>query len=284
MDIWIIKNGEKVGPFPDYEIRSRISLGDLKRGDRVWHDGLGEWTRLENIEIFQNEFESGKVADEVVQPPKLPEEYVDRFNTTNPDSRQKKPKKHLARRFWARWMDLFIYSAIWWLSMYAVGRDIGAAIRNPWLQLSVYVPWFALEAWLIQRFGTTPGKWLMGIRVRNEDGSLLNFRQSVWRSLRVMITGIGFGWGLLTILCQGMSWFTTRRIGKPIWDFLGAHQVEAKPLNPFKVIALIGVMFIGAQLQMSVRGPYEQEIIVEKYPDMERFFESSERWYLPKRN
>ena len=29
MDIWIIQDGEKIGPIHDYEIRSRIGKGEL---------------------------------------------------------------------------------------------------------------------------------------------------------------------------------------------------------------------------------------------------------------
>jgi hypothetical protein len=145
----------------------------------------------------------------------------------------------------------------------------------------MFLPWFAIEAWLIHRFGKTPGKWLMGLKVSNEDGSPLALKESVWRSLRVMITGIGFGWGLLAILCQTMSWFTTRRLGKPIWDYLGNHKVEAEPLKPMRIAALVFVFVGAAQLQMAVRGPHEEKIMVEQFPHYKEFFERSDKWYFP---
>jgi len=275
MEIWLIINGKRSGPYPDYEIRSRIEHGEMTSEEMVWHEGLPEWTSIGELELFRNSLEQQEQAPAIVPPP-LPKDNMEA-------AAAKKPKTHIARRFWARWMDLNFYSALWWLGMYLGGRDIGSAIGNLWLFISMLLPWFAIEAWLIHRFGTTPGKWLMGLKVSNEDGSLLALKQSVWRALRVMITGIGFGWGLLAILCQTMSWFTTRRLGKPIWDQMGKHKIEAEPLKPFRTIVLI-IVFIGAaQLQMAVRGPHEEKIMVEQFPQLKEYIVRSEKWYFPVR-
>ena len=279
MEIWLIKGGKKSGPYHDYEIREKIGHKELDGDEVAWHEGLPSWTKLSKIDIFSQEFEA---SEDPIQPPQLPKEYLDKINA--PGQGPEKPKRYLARRFWARWMDLVLYSAVWWLVMYAVGRDIEAAIRNPWLQLSDYVPWFVLEAWLIHRFGSTPGKWLMGLSVRNEDGSILDLKPSIWRSLRVLITGIGFGWGLLMVLCQGMSWFTTKRLGKPIWDHIGGHKIVTVPLKPIKIITLILLFFVAAQLQMAVRGPFEEKIVTDAYPNLKEFFENGNQWYFPVKN
>jgi uncharacterized RDD family membrane protein YckC len=273
MEIWLILNGKRSGPYPDYEIRTRIEHGEMTPEEMVWHEGLPEWTPVGELELFRNSLEQQAPA---LVPPPLPKDFMEA-------AAGEKPKAHLARRFWARWTDLTLYSALWWLGMYLGGRDIGIAIGNLWLLLSMFLPWFAVEVWLIHRFGKTPGKWLMGLKVSNEDGSPLALKQAIWRSLRVMITGIGFGWGLLAILCQGMSWFTTRRLGKPIWDFIGKHKVEAEPLNPLRIAVLV-LVFIGtSQLQMAVRGPHEKKILIEKFPQYKEFFERGEQWYFPVR-
>lgn len=275
MEVWLIVSGKRSGPYPDYEVRGRIEHGELEPEEKVWHEGLAEWTPLGELELFRKSFKDRPVED---VPPPLPMDYMERASAGNAGT---KPRLHLTRRFWARWTDLTAYSALWWLGMYFSGRDIAGAIGNLWLLLSMYLPWFALEAWLLQRFGRTPGKWLMGLRVVNEDGSPLALRASLWRSLRVMVTGIGFGWGLLSVLCQTMSWFTARRIGKPIWDYLGAHKVEAEPLNPFRIVGLVILFAVGAQLQMAVRGPHEEKIMSEQFPQYKEFFEQNGKWYLP---
>ena len=157
MEIWLIINGKRSGPYPDYEIRSRIEHGEITSEEIVWHEGLAEWTPIGELELFRNSLE--KQAPTSVPPP-LPKGYTEATAGA-------KPKAHLGRRFWARWTDLTLYSALWWLGMYLGGRDIGSAIGNLWLLIPMFLPWFAVEAWLIHRFGTTPGKWLIGLKVSN---------------------------------------------------------------------------------------------------------------------
>lgn len=280
MEIWLIINGKRSGPYPDYEVRGRIEHGEMEPGEKIWHDGLEEWTPIGELELFRKSFEDRKPEEEQVEPPTLPQEYLEHIVK---DTAKLKPKLYLGRRFWARWMDLTAYSALWWLAMYFSGRDIGSAIGNPWLLLTMYLPWFAIEAWMIQHFGRTPGKWLMGLRVVNEDGSKLALKAATWRSLRVMVTGIGFGWSFLSILCQAMSWVTTRRIGKPIWDHIGGHQVTVEPLSSFRTAGLVVFFFIAAQLQMAVRGPHEEEIMAEAFPQYKEYFERDGKWYFPVR-
>lgn len=272
MEIWLIQNGKKVGPVQDYEVRSRIESGQLQQDNFAWHEGLPKWVRLGEIEIFKSDFEKDAEAVQVrneVESRKVP------VVISLPG------KPYILRRFWARWLDMSLYAAAWWLLMYAVGRDIGAMITDLWVVISIFIPWFAIESWLLHRFGTTPGKWLLGIRVLNEDDSKISLKASVWRSIRVMIAGVGFGWGILAMICQVMSWFTARRLGKPIWDYMGQHKVVVKPLGVFRVITVVILFFVSMQLQVAVRGPHEQKLIVEQYPEMKEFFERGKVWHLP---
>lgn len=273
MEIWLIVNGKRSGPYPDYDIRSRIEHGEITSEEMVWHEGLPEWTPVGELEIFRNSF--GIKQPEIIPPP-LPQAYMEATAGIP-------AKAHFARRFWARWTDLTAYSALWWLGMYFGGRDIGSAIGNLWLLVTMLLPWFAFEAWLIHRFGTTPGKWLMGLKVSNEDGSRLALKESIWRSLRVMITGVGFGLGLLAILCQAMSWFTTKRLGKPIWDFIGKHNVEAEPLRPLRIVALVFLFVTAFNLQMAVRAPHEEKILTEQFPQYKEWIERGRGWHFPER-
>ncbi|OYU99182.1 MAG: hypothetical protein CFE26_26150, partial [Verrucomicrobiales bacterium VVV1] len=57
MDFWLIRNGEKTGPLPDYEIRSKIESGDLGPDDPAWSDGMPNWVPLKTIALFSELFE-----------------------------------------------------------------------------------------------------------------------------------------------------------------------------------------------------------------------------------
>jgi hypothetical protein len=276
MEIWLIQNGVKTGPFQDYEIRNRIADGQIETDQFAWHEGLPGWVKLREMDLFRDDLERAQRDKKDTFEPR---DRVDQLKS--PDVGSLSGKRHLARRFWARWLDLMLYTAIWWLLMYVAGRDIGAIILNPWMQLSIYLPWFMIEAWLLHRFGATPGKWLLGIRVVNDDDTNLTLKSSIWRSVRVWIAGIGFGWGLLSVLCHAMSWFTARRIGKPVWDYMGKHKITVVPMSAFKIITLVLLFFTAMQLQTAVRFPHEKEIILKQYPDLREFFQRGEPWHFP---
>ena len=69
MEIWLIINGKRSGPYPDYEIRSRIEHGEMTSEEMVWHEGLPEWTSIGELELFRNSLEQQEQAPAIVPPP-----------------------------------------------------------------------------------------------------------------------------------------------------------------------------------------------------------------------
>jgi len=279
MVVWIIKDGEKVGPIHDFEIRRKITDGELPETTPAWHEGIGEWKPLIEIDLFKREFEN-------VSPPE--EISLSEIETTPQETGKSPPplptEPVFIRRFWARWLDLTLYSAVWWLGMWAVGQDIGAALINPWIMFFHYMPWFALEAVLIQRFATTPGKWLLGLRVVNLDGSHLDLSASSRRCMRVLFTGVGFGFNYLAVFCQILSLVVSKRIGNTLWDHSGGHQVIADPVRPERVAIVVLGYLVAIYLQFIVVLPYLVKDAGEKNPESKEFFEKLLPLSLPKRN
>jgi len=274
MDVWIIQDGEKAGPLRDYDVRGKIARGELGAGVPAWHDGMSDWRPLGEIPLFATEFE--RIAQQ--EPAAVPDESPP---APTPPPLPPSVQTHLVRRFWARWFDLYLYAGLWWLAMWAAGRDIAGTLNNPWLILFQYVPWFVLEALMIQRFGFTPGKWLLGIRVCNDDGSPLTLPQATRRSMRVLFLGIGFGWGILALLCQLMAFFTTRRIGKPLWDMAGGHRLETQALSPLRIAGYVIGLFAALQLQMIVVAPHVTEQMKKNFPALREHIEKNPPWHLP---
>ena len=282
MDVWLIIDGEKTGPVHDYEIRRRISAGELESATPAWHEGLPAWTTLSEIALFHDEFSPAPVADPPVEeaaPPGAPAPGV-------PPPIPGKPR--LIRRFWARWFDIHLYVAIWWFLLWLSGRDIESLLFNPFVALTRLIPWFVIEILLIHRFATTPGKWLLAIHVLNSDGTKLTLSQSTRRALRVFFVGIGFAIPYVVLFCMGLSAYTSRRLGAPVWDHLGKHRLAVSPLSPVKLIVLI-LAFAGALvLQFGVISPYLMKAVIESLNTPEskplrEHFESNPWWSLPRR-
>ena len=279
MDIWIIRDGEKVGPIPDYEVRRRIESGEFDAATPAWHEGLSQWRPMAEIPVFKAEFErsdKGRVEEEGEEPagPVLPEVVPPPL----PGQRA------LGRRFWARWLDIHAYLAFWWLGMWVAGRDIEGALSSALMLVVQLVPWFIIESVLLHRYGTTPGKWLLGLRVVNNDGSLLAVPAALLRSFRILVGGIGFGWGLLAIFCQAFTFFTVRKLGRPLWDHAGGHRVEVGPLVAWRIVAVVCGLFVAIQLQMAVISPYVIEDAVRSFPALKELLDQNPPWHLPERS
>ena len=268
MDVWIIENGEKTGPLHDFEIRRKIEASELVSTTLAWHEGLESWKPLAEIALFSREFDLLKERNEKRSEP-----------SETPRRATQSSDPHLVRRFWARWFDLYLFAGFWWLVMWITGRDIGATHANPWILLFLYVPWFVIETILLHRFGTTPGKWLLGIRIVNDDGRLLSLRAATRRSARVMFLGVGFGMGILSIICQVLALVITRRQGRPLWDHLGGHRLQAEPLlNPWRIMVFVIGLSLSLHVQTIIVAPYAVENMRKMYPELSEKLEKN----LPK--
>lgn len=278
MEIWIILDGEKTGPFHDFEIRRRISGGELLVTTPAWHEGLAAWRALGEIDLFAREFELV-----------LPKDEVSILESGDPDSLASDPSRKppplpsepvFLRRFWARGLDLSLYSGLWWLGMWAAGQDIAAAAINPWIIFFRFIPWFVLEAVLIQRFATTPGKWLLGLHVLNQDGSHLELAASTRRSMRVLFSGIGFGVSYLALFCLTLSLVVSKRLGTTLWDATGGHKVTAISPKAGKVVVVVLGYGLAIALHLAVPIPEFIKESSRSSPELKEYFENSPFWSL----
>lgn len=277
MDIWIIQNGEKIGPIHDFDVRKKIEIGELPATTPAWHEGLPAWKPLVEISLFEREFD--RPHDPPDAPGTLPDPGSDR-----PAPPAVADPSFLVRRFWARWCDLYLYAGVWWMVIWATGRDIEATLTNAWVILFLYVPWFVLETYLLHRIGTTPGKWLLGLAVANPDGSRLSLMEATRRSARVLSIGLGFGWGVLTLVCQIMAYVTAKRLGRALWDHVGGHRVTATPLQPWRLACYVMLLITALQLQMIVVAPYVLKAAGETFPALKEHLEQNPPWHLPQRH
>ncbi|MEI6676460.1 MAG: RDD family protein [Verrucomicrobiota bacterium] len=281
MDIWIIRNGEKVGPIHDYELRHKIESREVDRDTQAWHDGLDAWRPLGEIPLFKDEF-NWVHLDDVEAVPTVEESEQAPPGSQPPPSLP--PKSVYGRRFWARWLDVHVYIAVWWLCMWGSGRNIESVLGNLWIMAVQLVPWFIVESILIHRFGTTPGKWLLGLRVTNTNGTPLSLAAATLRSFRILIGGIGFGWNLLALFCQVFSLVTAKRLGNPLWDHAGGHRVHAAPLVAWRIVSVVVIYFIAIQLQMAVIAPFILKNAAETFPFLKEELEKNPPWHLPERS
>lgn len=99
------------------------------------------------------------------------------------------------RRFFARNIDLTIYSVLWsMLLTLALNVNIssrGTAGKNVDLLMAV-VFMLILEPAMLSLFGTTPGKFLLGLRITSCEGRRLTYSEAASRTVSALWYGMGF--------------------------------------------------------------------------------------------
>ena len=237
MQFWLIEDGEKSGPFEDYEIREMIRKGEISASRKIWHEGAEGWIPACEVRVLESEFEKLQV-----EPPPVPEELKVR------------PPFLYWRRFGARWFDYMLYHLI----LFAIFRAGGLSIlADPEAEPSMgrvflmMLPLVIMEGALIGALGHTPGKWLMSLRVTRPDGGLLSTGASVIRSLRVWVLGMGMGHPILLPIGHLVALWMGRKKGAPLWDFPLGHLVDGEKPSPKKILAfflLSGAIFVAISI------------------------------------
>lgn len=119
--------------------------------------------------------------------------YLDEMQTERVLERDTLPKEHFPwQRFFARLLDAQIYRSLWVLILPALGFNMLKSSRGGVLLLELLTlgTMFLLEPLLLSRFGTTPGKWLFGLRVTSPDGRRLTYAEGRERTAYLFWYGI----------------------------------------------------------------------------------------------
>ena len=114
---------------------------------------------------------------------------------TVPDSDRVEPIRCPWRRYFARMLDLALATLpiqLLFALVLRVNMSNAPDILDWVLGLIGWVILVPLEALCLSRWGTTPGKWLMGIRLEHINGRLLTFGEAAGRACSVFTRGEGF--------------------------------------------------------------------------------------------
>lgn len=99
------------------------------------------------------------------------------------------------RRFFARSFDLALYGACW-NGILALGLNVNVTNQTSgWSLLNMLMSMLLmllLEPVLLSLLGTTPGKWIVGLRVSDQEDRRLSYRAALVRTWRVLWKGMGF--------------------------------------------------------------------------------------------
>ncbi len=252
MLLWIIKDGEKAGPFEDYRIREMIREGQIIAETGIWHEGAEGWLPASEVQILKGEFTKADARRDAEAVSELEE------SLTPPPLALAQPPFLAWRRLGARVFDYFLYQLIL-VSFLRLGGF--AMIPDPasqgsgWLIIGVLIPVILMEAALLSSLGFTPGKWLMSLRVENHLGGKLSTQFALIRSMRVWVLGMGMMHPILMLLGHSVTlWFGLKR-GAPLWDLHSGFRVPGSELAASRVLLYYVLLVVVVAAIMQVMWP-----------------------------
>ncbi|MCP4093719.1 MAG: RDD family protein [Planctomycetes bacterium] len=243
------------GPVPADEMRKLLQSGRLSKTTMVWSEGMESWVA------------AGKVEELVGLAPPIRPPAVEPNHRTQPvvevdaggaeqSPFQSRPQpgprptqasggsqvqlrsRHAWHRFFARSIDVF---AGGWIVSQFLGPEAANSSINfllPGLVLLILIP---IEAWFLSRWGMTPGKWILRIRVVHAENRLLTFQEASQRNLKVIFSGMAFGLPLLQVLFNVLAYKEFVDTGSTSWDRKCRTTLQHAPMRPIHIGTAIGV-------------------------------------------
>ncbi len=250
MKFWIIEEGEKRGPLEGYELRELIEQKKVTDETKVWHEGAEGWANAREVSLLKGEF----LSEDSTPPPVVVEAEQIPVQRVSMDL--------LWRRFFARWFDFFLYQVLLAFVMHSFGMKFfptNPEEYNLFRLLISFLPMIVIESVFIQAFGITPGKYLLNLRVVNQEGGLLTLGGSMMRALRIWVLGMGMQIFILPLIAHAIAlWFCLKK-GAPIWDLVPGYRVESRRMSGLQWAVFILAGF-GLMVGLSfVLGPEAEE-------------------------
>jgi len=160
---------------------------------------------------------------------------------------------HPWRRLFARTADFFFGGYLMLIPIsYAVGfffpyriNDYVELFENPLIiSFASYLIWIPLEALFISLTGTTPGKWVFGIKVLSKKLDKLSYSNALKRAFRVFYQGEGFSIPLITLFTRIYAYKRLKETGTTLWDTAVNSMVTYKKWGIIRILAAIFVYLI----------------------------------------
>ena len=234
--------GQQHGPLPETEFSRLFETAQLQPDTLVWSEGLAAWTPARDIEgLIPSAYNPPPV------PPALPSSASSANIMNKADSSGPQTRPWI--RYWARMIDFILFCVIAGLVLgivYPPALDIPDALFGIiFLFLYNFIEPAMFAAW-----GTTPGKALLNVKVRNGDGSMLTFSDALSRVFKVWFRGEGLGIPIVALFTQITAYNKLTKQGATSWDQDGNYTVNHQYIQVWRgvlaVLLLVGFIFLAA--------------------------------------
>ena len=199
------------------------------------------------------------------------QEYLQNFEMNKELKEDVIPRlKSPIRRYVARTIDLNIYSLfIQFIFIIILGvrsnSNLGMNILDTTLTLLLML---FIEPFLLSKFATTPGKALLGLKILNEDGNKLTYREALNRTYNVIVFGYGCFIPIFTLICNFVSYRKCNKNEELVWEEGNIQSAnDIKPINIIGIVLyFIVITTIAVLLTMhSLLPPNRGELTIDEF-------------------
>lgn len=229
MDQWYYtESGEQRGPVGEQEIKNLLSTHRVTPATLVWREGMAQWTPAGSIPAFEPSPYSAPA-------PESPSDFVD-WSGYTPSGPQVRPWI----RYWARTADFLLFCLLVGFVFGFVAPELLDSINDSLFGIIMLVGYNFVEPVFLCTLGSTPFKALFQVRVRNPDGSKLNYWQALRRTFSVWIRGVGLGIPFVSLITHITSYTRLSQNNITSWDAAGNFVVSHREIAWWRGLILVG--------------------------------------------
>lgn len=210
---------------PEETLVQRIQSGSLPMESLVWTDGMKDWIPASEVAVFATLLpKEGNVLDAPVSNELVSDGVLSPYAPPFAESivtvagvETSGPQVRPWIRFWARTFDTLVFGVVLGILLgllWPEALDIADSIFN--IVLLLVISFVAATSFAL--FGTTPGKAIFRVSVRNADGTKLSFGKALVRELKVLLRGLGLGIPLVSLITQIVCYSRLSGNGDTSWD------------------------------------------------------------------
>jgi hypothetical protein len=146
-------------------------------------------------------------------------------------------------RFWGRNFDYIFFIIIMSIILFIItpqyANKLFSKNNETLATLFLIFLWTFIEAVLISKWGTTLGKWLLSISIKDQQETKINYGRSFGRAIKVYWRGIGIGFPIATFITQIIAYNKLTKNGITTWDSDDSLIVHHGKLSPMKIIIMV---------------------------------------------
>jgi len=226
--VWYYKKDDrKKGPISHSALQGMLDRGEIDLLTKVWTDSLEDWMSVSEIEHFNLSSVEGVPSIEII------EKNVTYARETDEEGVRPRPWV----RFWARMIDYSLLAFVILLVSSALGFPFIS--MQPLFWMVILFIWIFIEALFIASWGTTPGKWLLCVSVRDEFQHKLKFSDALSRSFSVWWLGMGVGLPIVSFITMIVAAVKLSNTGMTSWDRRSSYRIMHGKIGVLRCIIAI---------------------------------------------